>query len=240
MEAAQLRNYLERLRKLLSCPIKWEQHFEDDLLCKELRIYWIEVCQEFEVDGETRFYQIDDVESLLDDGWLRIIEANVPRWRDRAVDEYNLRVGFLTKLSHLDRYGYPKHFPHPSLTKDRIVQKTLHSDSLFFPEIDSQTFRWLFECVLTQAWLPIVTTRPPHIYLTSEMTVGASNGAPTNTIRFDMDYSTPTIHSHPRQSDDIPPEALHFYDEDYDAGCYDDQEYMHELYFSNIDDFEEV
>lgn len=238
MEAAQFRDFLERVRKLLICPIKWEQHFDDKLLCKELRIYWVKVCEEFETDGETRFYQISDIEEALDEGWLQIIEVNIPLWRERAVEEYNNRVGFLTKLSHLDRFGYPKHFPPPALSKEKIIERTLRSDSLFFPEVTSQIFQWLFECVLTQAWLKIITQRPPHIFLTSEMTVGASGGSPTNTIRFDMDYSTPTIHSHPRQPEDIPPEAIHLYDENYEAGCFDDDEYMNELYFPNIDDFE--
>jgi hypothetical protein len=236
MEPDQFREFLPRVRKLISCPISWEQHFDDELLCKELRIYWTQVCREFEADGEMRFYRIFDIEEALDEHQLRIMEINVPVWRERAVDEYNKRVGFLTNLSHLDRFGYPKHFPSPALSKEKIIERTLGSDSLFFPEVTPQVFQWLFQCVLTQAWLEIVEKRPLHIFLTSEMIVGASDGALTNTIRFDMDYSTPTIHSHPRQLDDIPSEALHFYDEDYEAGCFDEDQCINEFNFPNIDD----
>lgn len=237
MDETQLRDFILRLRKLVGCPITWEQHFEHRLLCKELRIYWIEVCKEFQVDGEARFYQVLDVETSLDERWLKSIEANVPRWRERAVKEYESRVGFLTKLSHLDRFGYAKHFPPSNLTKEQIIGRTGKSASLFFPEVTIEVFHWLFECVLSQKWLQIVTQRPLHVFLTSEMEIGGSNGAVTNTIRFDIDYSTPTIHSHPRQPADIPVNAIHVYDENFDAGCFDDEEFANELTLVDIDEF---
>jgi hypothetical protein len=181
---------------------------------------------------------VPDVEMTLNEEWLRTIEINVRGWRTKAVDEYNSRVAFLTKLSHLDRFGYPKHFPQPGLSKQRILHATSRSDSLFFPEVTQNVFQWLFECVLSQAWLRIVTERPTHVYLTSEMEVGASEGAATKTIRFDLDYSTPSLHSHPRQPSDIPLDALHLYDENYESGCLDEDEFNTELTWPDIDEFD--
>ncbi len=45
--------------------------------------------------------------------------------------------------------------------------------------------------------------RPPHVFYIDEEDIGASKGNSTNIIRFDIDYSTPTVHCHPRCLDEV-------------------------------------
>lgn len=222
--------FIERLRRVLGCPVTWDKLIPNPHLPKDLRIYWVMVATGYQADDEMRYYAWQDVLDNVDLHELRRIETNAEIWRSRAVEEYLGRVGFLQKLRFASANEYGKHFPPPGLTKDEIIARTHGADSLFFPEFIPHLIH-MFWCAMEQALMYVVEQRPPHLYVQADGVIGASEGEPVATIRFDLDYGKPLIHGHPRL--EIPGDAklidLNSDKQNFPTDFYDE-------YFNDIDE----
>ena len=193
-----------KLREQIGCPVDWRKHIADEQLCKDLRIYWVKVAEQHQADMEMRFYSRLDVQDVLSPQALDTLTKNCAYWRQRAVAAYSDRVGFLTKLRFATKEEYGKHHPEPGLTREQIIDRSRGDDSLFFPEFLPHLMHILWFAISLDL-LNVVENRPLHIYLRDNDFIGASDGQPINTIRFDLDYGKPLAHGHPRLL--IPPDA---------------------------------
>jgi hypothetical protein len=216
MSAAEGRQVIKRLRKAIGCPISWEdpeapedpeEHDLSECMCKDLRLYWVQIAQKYETDGETMYYSRKQVEWSLYEPDLKVIEKNYPSWRDNAVDEYEEKTGFLRKLKFASQAEQNKHYPNPTWLESKIIHKTIRGDALFFKKFDRTELDRCLWWSIEQRLVEVIENRPAHLYFQHVDDVGASKGEMTKLIRFDIDYNTPIAHGHPILAKELPSHA---------------------------------
>ncbi len=166
---------------------------------------------------------------------IRAIEKNAEVWRPRAVAEYLRLVGFIEGLRFKPTEERQKHHPFRALSRDQIIAKSTDKESFFFSTVEVANLENLMWCVMVQKWKDIAEKRPRHVYLESEGELGASDKKATNLVRFDFSYAPAEVHGHPKTAYDSGCGLSLVYDENYEAGYYDEDTYD-EFYFTVDDD----
>ncbi len=108
--------------------------------------YWEEHCSNFQVSHEMRWYNPTDVDISLYEEELKRVEINAEVWRGHAVEAYLDRVGFLTRIVHLDRREMQKHHILKSLTRAQVIEQSKKGSSKFYPEFESCLSIYLSMC----------------------------------------------------------------------------------------------
>jgi hypothetical protein len=135
---------------------------------------------------------------LLEDGYPELASIHARGWRYRAVDEYLKRVGFINSIYFAPANEYGKHFPPAGVSRQKLLEKTVHGDSLFCQEESIDYLNFLLFSAIAVDFRNVVENRPGLLFIEADHEIGASEGQWTRILRLDMNYDKPVAHGHPR------------------------------------------
>lgn len=231
---------IKQIWNVVKCPIDWEMitNGEAPGLVTELNWFWKNVTKNYEVDNECRhvyvlYYDPLDDECSLDydidienpdaDGddpdVLRSELKNIiggpleSGWVKAARDEYEAKVGALSRLKVADDSVQSKHFLPANVPLEERLKRSKTGASILHPEIEPKLQEIMWSCLDDYYWKRIALEGAKYLYVEYPWAVGVSRGVETKFLKFDFDLSTPVVHAYPIPKSEIPEgELAVFYD----------------------------
>lgn len=163
----------------------------------ELLYLWWSTAHDLEADMEADFID-PSVRDLFDDEQsVRAAVHNWRRWGPEARRQFNLTGRPFVEM-HLSSTGRAAdHLPAAGESEHAIRDRTVNSDSVFFPACPIAHLEPLLFDLLAARFEELAGLHHARIATCLEITVGATNGRDTRCLAFDIDFSTPEAHAFP-------------------------------------------
>lgn len=218
---------IKEIREALECPADWAKVFRlgDPSYFEPLETLWYEIIRLKVKGDEAHYIGPDHVRLLLpkqSDSDLRAMQINVREWKDVCRQQFLAAIRRFTDLRYASRKEYGKHLPpsgrprEPSWIEEESRRRAV---SLFYfdiPEGEMLTaflhaIFWHFSgdehlLGLTPAeetlWNRLIKDDNSRIAFRCRGFIGASGGAPTDIICFELDATTPIVHGYPITEDE--------------------------------------
>jgi hypothetical protein len=213
---------LKEIQEALRCPADWAKVFQvqGPAYFEPLEALWYEILRQNVRGDEAHYIGPDYVRFDLPDApdsELRAIQINVREWRNICLQEFLAAIRRFTDLRYASRRDYGKHLPPsgPQRKPDWIERESKKRNvSLFYFDIPEEEMLtaflhaifWQFsggEDLLGLApeeqvlWNRLIENDNSRIAFRCTGLIGASSGAPTKIICFELDATTPIVHGYP-------------------------------------------
>lgn len=197
--------YLDRLKAAIGCPESWQRFNADWEFRRVLFFYWAEIAQNYQAFNEMQYYfQFDALESEHYKEIIKRIEANVPYWRKRAIEEYVTKTAFIKSFRHLNQKEHAKHWVVRMKSTDELAELTKNGPAKYLPRYSFVMLERALYDGVRYNWRRIAEHQIPDLYIEFKKVIGASNGKPASHARFYLNYPNATVHSRPIQPEEKP------------------------------------
>jgi hypothetical protein len=215
------------IREAMRCPVDWTIVFriEDPAAFEPLEARWYAILAEHVRGDESEYVGPDYWLATLSDApdaELQAIQHNVNLWKEGARNQFLAAVRRFTDVRYASRREYGKHLPPlgPSPGRQWIEDESRkHGISIFYFDIPEEGallaflhgIFWYFATyetdfgVATEAeklWEKIMNDANSRICFRCSGFIGASRGAQTEFICFELGATTPIVHGYPIAEDE--------------------------------------
>jgi hypothetical protein len=218
---------VQEIREAMLCPVDWATVFRvgSPALFEPLEALWYTILAEHVRGDESEYVGRDYWLATLpneSDAELRAMLHNVRLWKEGARNQYLAAVRRFTDIRYASRQEYGKHLPPPGPRLDRqwIENESQKREfSIFYFDIPEEAalgaflhgIFWSFPAYETEfgvapeaekLWKKVINDATSRICFRCSGPIGASRGAPTEFICFELDATTPIVHGYPISDDE--------------------------------------
>jgi len=211
------------IRKAMLCPVDWATVFRvgGPALFEPLEALWYAILAEHVRGDEAEYVGPDYWLATLShesDADLRAMQVNVHLWTESARKQFLVAVRRFTDIRYASRQQYGKHLPPPGPFPGRRWiedESRRRGISIFYFDIPEEATLvaflhgvfWSFSAAgaeefgvasnAEKLWGKVMSEANSRVCFRCSAPIGASRGAPTNFICFELDATTPIVHGYP-------------------------------------------
>jgi hypothetical protein len=216
---------IREIREAMHCPVDWATAFRvgGPALFEPLEDLWYAILAKHVRGDESEYAGRDSWLATLSnesDAELRAMQHNVRLWRESARNQFLAAVRRFTDVRYASHQEYGKHFPPPGPWPGRQWiedESRKRGISIFYFDIPEEAALaaflhgvfWSFSAdeidfggTSKKLWEKLMNDANSRICFRCCGPIGASRGAPTEFICFELDATTPIVHGYPISEDE--------------------------------------